>query len=130
MATLTLAEAAITVREPLKKGVMLGIAREGVIADILSFRDTGSLSETGVRYDEVIEPDWVALDGTIASKTAQGKQLAWGVYEMSVHMDVPVALEMSGDRLETPSVRQITQATLGAAQKLNDQFITGDQALV
>lgn len=126
MATLSLAEWAISRKEPLSKGVMLGIAQEGLVADILNFRSTNALAETGVRYDEVIEPDFIGLDGTISSKTAKGKQLSFGVSELAVHIDIPVALERAGNVVEKPSTRQTMLAIKGAAYKVNDTFVNGD----
>lgn len=129
MATLTLAQYAQLEKQPLAKGIMLGISMEGLIADILSFRNLdGALSETGVRYDEVIEPDWVALDGTISSGTANGKPLSYSVYQMAKHIDVPVLLEGTKTQLARASVQQTKLAIKGASYKINDCFINGDQA--
>ena len=130
MATVTLAQAAQTEKQPLKKGIMMGISQYSVIADILKFRTISGLSETGVRYDEVIEPDWIALDGTINSKSANGKPLSWSVYQSAVHIDVPNLLEeQSGDMLERQSVRQTMLAVKGFAYSANNAFINGDQAV-
>lgn len=124
----TLAQHAQAQREPLKKGVYLGIVRESVMADILPFRSVSSLSETGVRYDEVIEPDYIPISGDIAEKTVSAKQLSWGVYEMAVHIDIPIPLEKEGGLVEKPSTRQTKMAILGSAYKFNDTFVNGDQA--
>lgn len=130
MATITLAQAAQLEKQPLKKGIMMGISQYSVIADLLKFRTIGGLAETGVRYDEVIEPDWIALDGAIASKSANGKPLSWGIYEAAVHIDVPELLEsQQADMLERQSVRQTLLATRGWAYTLNDAFFNGDQAV-
>lgn len=130
MATVTLAQAAQLEKQPLKKGIMMGISQYSVIADILTFRSIGGLAETGVRYDEVIEPDWIPLDGTISSKSANGKPLTFSVYEASLHIDVPAMLEnQSADMLERQSVRQTMLATKGFAYTLNDAFINGDQGV-
>lgn len=130
MATYTLAQYAQDEKSPLKKGVFLGLAREGIIADIMSWRSTdGALSEEGVRYDEVISPDWIPLDGTISSKTANGHPLSYGVYEMAVHIDIPEALETANARkVERASVQQNKLAIAGAAYVLNDTFVNGSQA--
>ncbi len=124
---LSLVEWAMGQKEPLKKGVMLGITQESVVGDILDFRSTNSLRETGLRYDTVITPDFIPIDGTIPERSAKGKQLAWGVYEMAVHIDIPVILERA-EAVERPSTRQQMLAVKGAAYKLNDQFVNGDQA--
>lgn len=128
--TLTLAQYAMLEKQPLKKGVMLGLAQEGVVADLFPWRSLGgALSETGVRYDEVISPDWVTIGGTIASKSAQGKQLSFSVHKLAVHIDIPVELEdNNADQLERASARQGKLAIKGAAYALNDAFINGDQA--
>lgn len=130
MTSLTLAQYAQLEKQPLAKGLMLGIAQEGVVTDLLSFRNLGgALSETGVRYDEVISPDWVALDGSIASKSANGKPLSFGVYQMAVHIDVPALLdENNKTQLERLSVQQTKLAMKGAAYEANNVFINGDQA--
>lgn len=130
MATFTLAQYAQMEKQPLKKGLYLGLARESIVADFLDFRSTeGALSETGVRYDEVIAPDWIPLDGTINSKTANGHPLEYGVYEMAVHIDVPEALENANARtLERASVQQNKLAIEGAAYVINDTFVNGSQA--
>lgn len=130
MATLTLAQYAQLEKQPLAKGIMMGISQEGLIADIMSFRNLdGALSETGVRFDEVIEPDWIALDGTISSGTANGKPLAYSVYQMAKHIDVPVLLDNNNKtQLARASVQQTKLAIKGAAYKVNDCFINGDQA--
>lgn len=129
MAAVTLAQWAQLEKQPLKKGVMLGIAMESVVADLLPWRTIDGLSETGVRYDEVIDPDFIPLGGAISSKAANGKPLSFGVYQMALHIDVPRLLESkSGDVLERQSVRQTKQALKGAAYKMNDTFVNGDQA--
>jgi len=130
VATLTLAQYAQLEKQPLAKGIMMGISQEGLIADIMNFRNLdGALSETGVRYDEVIEPDWIPLDGTINSGTANGKPLAYSVYQMAKHIDVPVLLDNNNKtQLARASVQQTKLAIKGAAYKVNDCFINGDQA--
>ena len=127
--TITLAQYAMLQKQPLSKGVALGIAQEGVIADIMSWRSLGgALSETGIRYDEVISPDWVPIDGTIATKSAQGKPLSFTVSKMAVHIDTPVELDDNNkDSVERVSVRNTKLAIKGAAYALNDAFINGDQ---
>lgn len=130
MAAVTLAQAAQLEKQPLKKGIMMGITQFSVIADQLTFRTIPGLSEAGVRYDEVISPDWIPLDGTITSKSANGKPLSYGVYQSAVHIDVPQLLEdQSGDMLERQSVRQTLLATRGFAYSCNDVFFNGDQAV-
>lgn len=127
---MTLAQYAQLEKQPLKKRVMLGLAMEGLIADIMSWRSTdGALSETGVRFDEVPTPDWVPLDGTISSKSANGKPIAWSVYELSMHIDIPKALDIANtNQLVRALDQQVTLATKGFAYVLNDTFINGDQA--
>lgn len=129
MANLTLAQHAQLTKQPLVKGVMQGILQEGVVADILRWRSTGGrLTETGVRFDEVITPDWIALGGSITSKAANAKPLSYGVFQMALHIDVPVNLsEANADQLEKDFVAQVRQATKGAAYQLNKCFVNGDQ---
>lgn len=130
MAAVTLAQAAQLEKQPLKKGIMLGLTQESVISDIMTWRDIGSLAETGVRYDEVITPDWIPLGGSISSKAANAKPLSYSIYEMALHIDVPTMLEnQDGDMLERQSVRQSMLAIRGAAYQLNDVFINGDQGV-
>lgn len=130
MAAVTLAQAAQLEKQPLKKGIISGLIQESVIADIMTWRTINGLSETGVRYDEVITPDWIALGGAIASKTANGKPLNFSIYEMALHIDVPTMLEQqSGDMLERQRVRQTMLAIRGAAYTMNAVFINGDQAV-
>lgn len=128
--TVTLAQAAMLEKQPLKKGIMLGIAQEGVVADLMPWRKISGLTETGIRYDEVIEPDYIPLDGTIATKSVNGKPLSYGVHQMAVHIDIPELLEQqSADMIERQSVRQAKLAIKGAAYKVNDTFINGDQSV-
>ena len=130
MAAVTLAQAAQLEKQPLKKGIMSGLTQESVISDIMSWRTIGGLSEAGVRYDEVITPDWIALGGAISSKSANGKPLNYSIYEMSLHIDVPTMLENQvADMLERQSVRQTMLAIRGAAYTMNDMFINGDQGV-
>ncbi|MCR4339421.1 MAG: hypothetical protein NUW01_05985 [Gemmatimonadaceae bacterium] len=123
----TLAEHAQAQRDPLRKGVYLGIVRESVIADILNFESTGTLQKTGVRYDSVISPEYIPISGTIPEKTARGKQISWGVYEQAVHIDVPIPLEKEDGLLEKPSARLAKLATIGSAYVFQNQFVNGDQ---
>lgn len=127
--TVTLAQAAMLEKQPLKKGIMLGIAQEGVVADLMPWRKISGLTETGIRYDEVIEPDYIPLDGAITTKSVNGKPLSFGVHQMAVHIDVPELLEQqSADMIERQSVRQAKLAIKGAAYKCNSVFINGDQS--
>jgi hypothetical protein len=128
--TVTLAQYAMLEKHPLKKGIMLGIAQEGVVADIFSWRSTGgALSESGVRFDAVNEPDWLALGGAITTRSVQGKQLSYSVYQMALHIDVPRLLDtQNATQLERQSTQQMSLAIKGAAYKLNDTFINGDQS--
>ena len=128
MATLTLAQHGQNEKQPLRKGMLLGLAHESLAADIMSYRGITNLQETGIRYDEVISPDWIPIDGSISSKTANGKPLAFGVNKMAVHIDIPVELEdASSDKLERDSATQSRLALKGASYVLNDTFINGDQ---
>lgn len=128
MTAVTLAQAAQYEKQPLKKGLLWGLVTRSNVADILTFRNIDGLSETGVRQDEVITPDWVALGGAIASKTANGKPLAYSIYEMALHIDVPQMIEdQASDMLIRQSVRQTQSAIKGAAYVINDTFINGDQ---
>lgn len=128
--TVTLAQAAMLEKQPLKKGIMLGIAQEGIVSDLMPWRKISGLTESGIRYDEVIEPDYIPLDGTIATKSVQGKPISFGVHQLAVHIDVPELLEQqSADMIERQSVRQAKLALRGAAYVVNDKFINGDQAV-
>ncbi|MGE3463899.1 MAG: hypothetical protein AB7I04_18475 [Pseudomonadales bacterium] len=130
MTALTLAQYAQTEKQMLRKGIYLGLSREGIIADILKWRSLGgALSETGMRMDEVIQPDWVALGGAIASKTANLKPIEYGTYQMAVHLDIPEPLHThNADKLQRDQMTQSKAALKGAAYELNDTFINGDQA--
>jgi len=123
----TLAEHAQAQRDPLSKGVYLGIVKESVLADLLSFESTGTLQKTGVRFDTVISPEFIPLSGTIPERTARGKQISWGVYQMAVHIDIPTPLEREDGLLEKPSARQAKLATEGSAYVFQQQIVNGDQ---
>lgn len=130
MAAVTLAQAAQLETQPLRKGVLLGLAREGLAADIINFRDLGGrLSESGVRYDEVITPDWIAIGGSISSKAANAKPLSFSVYQMALHIDVPKQIdEASADAVARQFAQQVDLATKGAAYVMNDTLANGDQS--
>lgn len=131
MAALTLAQYAQTQKQDLVKGVYYGLAREGVVLDILKFRSTnGRLAETGMRSDGVIEPDWIDLGGAIASKTTDLKPLSYSVFEMAVHLDIPEPLNTNtADKLSKDQTIQAKAAIKGAAYSVNDAFINGDHAV-
>lgn len=124
----TLAQQAKLEKEPLAKGIMFGLAMEGLIPDIMTWRTMNALSESGVRYDEVPEPDYIAIGGTINEKTVDGHQISHSVYQMAMHIDIPCPLEdLTDDMLSKPSQQQVKLALKGAAYKANNQFINGDQ---
>lgn len=126
--TYTLQQYATLEKQPLAKGMMLGIALECVIADLFRWRSLNALSETGTRFDEVPDVAFVPLDGTIAEQTVDGKQIAHSVYQLLHHIDIPQPLEdYSATQLQRSSVGQLTMAKRGASYKINDQFINGDQ---
>lgn len=128
MATITLAQAAQLETQPLRKGLMLGLAMESVVLDIMSWSTMKSLSVTGVRYDEVPSPDWIPLDGSISSKSANGKPISFSTYQLAMHIDIPRPLEtLDADLKERQSVRQAKLAMKGAAYVVNDTFVNGDQ---
>lgn len=129
MPTLTLAQYAQLEKDPLQKGIMMGITQHSVVADLLTFRNIGGLSESGVRFDEVITPDWVALDGAINSKRANAKPLSYSVHQMAVHIDVPLLLEQQDkNQLARLSTQNVKLAIKGSAYVVNDAFINGDHA--
>lgn len=115
--------------EPLKRGAYISLIRESVIADMLSFRNTNSLSIAGERYDNVIEPEWIDLNEAIPDKTTRGKNLSYGVYQMAVHLDIPNPLERDDGVLERPSARQAKMTMIGAAYQFNNTFVNGDQGV-
>lgn len=123
----SLAEHAAAQTEPLKKGFYTGIVQESLIADIMNFKNTSSLHVAGMRVDSVIEPDFIPINGTIAEKSVRGKNLSYGVYGMSVHLDIPVALQSDSGVIVSPQMTQTKAAMKGAAYKLNDYFVNGDQ---
>ena len=124
----TLAQYASVEKEPLAKGMMLGIAQEGVVADIFPWRNIGTLSETGPRFDDVPDVGFVPLNGTISESTVDGHQISHAVYQLLHHIDIPVPLEQAtAGVLQRPSQTQLMLAKKGAAYKVNDQFINGDQ---
>lgn len=128
MATFTLAQYAQMEKEPIAKGVMLGLSQEGIVVDLLHWRSINSLSETGVRYDEVISPTWIPLDGSISSGTANGHQISHSVYEMAYHVDIPEPLQdLTANQLQKPAQMQLSLLRRGAAYEVNDKFINGDQ---
>lgn len=127
---LTLAQYAMEEKQPLRKGIMLGIAQEGIITDLLPWRNLDAMSETGVRYDTVPSPTYIPLGGAIPEQSQQGKQIQFSTYRMAQHLDVPVPLEdQSGDLIVRPSVQQTKLMLRGAAYVANNQFINGDQAV-
>ena len=127
---LTLAQYAMEEKQPLRKGIMLGIAQEGLVTDILPWRNLPSLSETGVRYDSVNTPNYIPLGGAITESSVQGKQIQFSTYRMAKHLDIPVPLEdQTGDLITRPSVQQTKLMLRGAAYLANTTFINGDQAV-
>lgn len=125
----TLAQYAKLEKNPLRKGVLIGLAKEGVIADLMSWRNISGLNEAGVRFDAVPTPAFIPLSGTIAEATVDGHQITHSVYRLAHHMDIPVPLEDSTADLivPKPSAQQIKLALEGAAYVINDRFINGDQ---
>lgn len=127
--TVTLADVAMTEKEPLKKGILYGLIKNSMVADMMTWRTIPGLAETGIRYDNVITPDWVPLDGTITARKATGKPLKYGIFQMLTHIDVPAVLEsQSADFVIRQSKVQANLALKGAAYVLNDTFVNGDQA--
>lgn len=128
--TYTLSQYAKLEKNPLKKGIMSGLAEEGLITSIMTWRSTNSMNEAGVRFDSVPTPAYIPIDGTIAEATVDGHQIQHSVYELAHHMDIPCPLEdLTGDLLTKPSAQQIKLALKGAAYKVNDQFVNGDQGV-
>lgn len=126
--TYTLSQYAKLEKNPLSKGLMLGLIQESVVGDILTWRNINGMSESGVRYDSVPTPAYIPLDGTISEATVDGHQINHSVYRMAHHIDIPVPLEdLTRDLLAKPSTQQIKLALRGAAYVLNDKFINGDQ---
>jgi hypothetical protein len=125
----SLAQYAMMEKEPLAKGIMLGISQEGVIADLFGWRSLDALSETGTRYDDVIQPDWTPIGGSITEDTADGHQISHSVYGLSKHIDIPLPLQDIGGKnlLAKPATQQINLLKKGAAYVVNDTFINGDQ---
>lgn len=126
--TYTLAQYAKLEKQPLRKGILIGLAQEGVIADLMTWRNIASLNEAGVRFDTVPSPDFIPLDGTISESTVDGHQISHSVYRLAMHMDIPVPLEdNTADTVAKPSAQQTKLAIKGAAYVINDRFINGDQ---
>lgn len=127
--TYTLAQYAKNEKQPLRKGILLGLAMEGLISDLFSWRGISSMSETGTRYDTVPTPSFIPLDGAITESTVDGHQITHSVYRLAQHIDIPVPLEdMTADLITKPSAIQSKLALKGAAYKINDTFVNGDQA--
>ena len=133
MAALTLAQMAQTEEGKLRKGIYKGLYMQSLVADLLTFKDTGGvLSIGGLREDEVIQPDWTALDDSINSKTANVKPIRWSTYQMLVHLDIPEAIhENGGDQISGAKsyMVQSRAALKGAGLEMNDVFVNGDQAV-
>lgn len=124
----TLAQYAKLEKEPLAAGIMLGIAQEGVIADIFNWHNIDGLNITGVRYDEVISPEWTPIAGSIVAGTVDGHQMEFSVYGLSHHIDIPLPLQdKTGPLLTKPAQQQIGLMKKGAAYVVNDTFVNGDQ---
>ncbi len=124
----SLAQYAKIEKQALRKGVLIGLAQEGVIADLLNWRNIDALSEAGVRFDEVPTPAFIPLDGTISEATVDGHPVTHSVYRLAHHMDIPVPLEENTSQLiAKPSAQQTKLAIKGAAYVINDRFINGDQ---
>lgn len=126
--TYTLAQYAKMEKQSLRKGILIGLAQEGVIADLMTWRNIDALSEAGVRYDAVPTPAFINLDDSISEATVDGHPLTHSVYRMAHHMDIPVPLEdNTAEVLAKPSAQQIRMAIKGAAYVVNDRFVNGDQ---
>ncbi len=126
--TITLADAALTEKDPMRKGVMYGLIRNSMVADLLTWRTIPGLQESGIRYDNVPSPDWVPLDGAITVRRVTGKPLKYGIFQMLQHIDVPAVLEnQDADLIIRQSKVQSNLALKGAAYVLNDTFVNGDQ---
>lgn len=125
---LSLAEVASQTKEPLKKGIINGLIKESVIADIIDWNSTNSLTVSGTRRERVILPEFIPINGDIPEKTVDAKPLSFSVYEMAVHVDIPIALQMDQNLQARPETFQMEAVIEGAAYKINDQFVNGDQA--
>lgn len=129
MATITMAQASQLTKEPLAKNILIGFAQEGVMLDLLNFRDLGGrMAETGIRLDELTTPDWIAIDGTISSKSVNTKPISFSTYQLAAHIDVPKQL----DDANTDQVARVLQTNIdalvkGTAFEINDTFVNGDQ---
>lgn len=126
--TYSLAQYAKMEKNPLRKGALNGVYQEGLITTVLNWRNIGSMSETGTRFDNVPSPTFIPLNGTITEQTVDGHQIQHSVYEMALHMDIPCPLEdLTDDLLTKPSSQQSKLAMQGAAFTVNDRFVNGDQ---
>lgn len=124
----TLQQYATVEKNPIAKGLMLGIAQEGVIADLLLWRSINALNETGTRFDQVPSISFVPLDGTIPESTVDGHQINHAVYQILQHIDIPKPLDdFNAPLVQRASVTQLDLAKRGIAYKINDQFVNGDQ---
>lgn len=126
----TLADYAKIEKEPLRKGILLGLAYESLVADIMPWRTTNALRETGVRFDDVPLPPYVDLGELIPEMSTTGHQVTFTVHQMSGHFDVSTLLtRLTGELIAKPDSQQTMLMIKGASIVLNNTFINGDQAV-
>ena len=116
--TYTLAQYGKLEKNELRKGVLFGLALEGIIADLFKWRRQDALNVTGVRYDAVPTPAFIPLDGTIAEATVDGHQITHSVYRMAHHMDIPVPLSVELGRTKMP-IKNLLQLAQGSVVELS-----------
>lgn len=121
-------EQAISQMDPVSKGPYIGLLQESVAMDILAPRRVSSFNITGLRFDEVDEPQFIPYNGTIPESTVKGKTISWGVYKVAEHADIDNSFTRDSNNIEDPAARQMRMKVRGLAYMWNNRWINGDRA--
>jgi hypothetical protein len=127
---MTIAQQAMIERNPLRKGVLMGLLEQSYIMQKLPFENLGALSTQVVRWKTL--PNSVAfrdLNEEFAEGTGDMEQLQEAVYDLGTDIDVDLLLTKDGNAIVDPRALQTKMQLKSISYFWNDQFINGDRAV-
>jgi hypothetical protein len=125
---MTLAEQAKLERDPLRKGIIMGLLEESYVMQTLPFEGIGGLGISVVKWQTLPTVGFRKISQAFSESTGTTQQQSESVYILGGDIDVDVVLNRDKNTIMDPRALQTKMETKAIAYAFNDFFINGDQA--
>lgn len=124
----TLADKAMLEKDPLRKGIIVGLLKTTFIMEKLPIETIGKLQQKVLRWKDLPNVAWRRVNGSFPESTGTTEQIMESIYVLGGDIDIDTVIAKSNDNITDPRALQVNMKLKSIGYEFNDRFINGDTA--